>query len=81
MNIIRVGVDIAKSVFHVHGVDRYGKTVWQAKYARAKWLNALESQGAGRLSNRYRSLCISPSLGTRAEKLGYHVRLIPGSIR
>jgi transposase len=38
MNIIRVGVDIAKSVFHVHGVDRYGKTVWQAKYTRTKWL-------------------------------------------
>ena len=36
MNIIRVGVDIAKSVFHVHGVDRHGKIVWQAKYARAK---------------------------------------------
>jgi len=41
MNIIRVGVDIAKSVFHVHGVDRHDKTQWQGKYARQKWLDAL----------------------------------------
>ncbi len=41
MNIIRVGVDIAKSVFHVHGVDRHGKTQWQGKYSRQKWLDAL----------------------------------------
>ena len=31
MNIVRVGVDIAKSVFHFHGVDRYGKTGAVAK--------------------------------------------------
>jgi len=29
MNIIGVGVDITKSVFHVHGVERHGKTQWQ----------------------------------------------------
>ena len=32
MKIIRVGVDIAKSVFHCHGVDRFEKTQWQGKY-------------------------------------------------
>src|SRR5690554_4833725 len=43
-----------------------------------KMVKRTESQGAGRLSNRYRSVCISPSLGTRAcEKLCYHVRLVP----
>lgn len=41
MNVIRVGVDIAKSVFHVHGVDRHGQTQWQGKYSRSKWLDAL----------------------------------------
>jgi len=41
MNSIRVGVDIAKSVFHVHGVDRHGQTQWQGKYSRSKWLDAL----------------------------------------
>lgn len=41
MNISRVGVDIAKSVFHVHGVDRHEQTQWRGKYARNKWLDAI----------------------------------------
>ncbi len=41
MKITRVGVDIAKSVFHVHGVDRHGKVVWQGKFRRAQWVKAL----------------------------------------
>jgi len=27
MNIITVGIDIAKNIFAVHGVDQYGKAV------------------------------------------------------
>jgi len=41
MKITRVGVDIAKSVFHVHGVDGHGKTQWQAKLKRRQWVDAL----------------------------------------
>ncbi len=41
MKIIRVGVDISKSVFQVHGVDRAEKAVWQAKLKRASWLGTL----------------------------------------
>ena len=40
-NITRVGVDIAKSIFHVHGVDRFEKTQWKGKYSRTKWIEAL----------------------------------------
>jgi hypothetical protein len=29
MKIIRVGVDLAKNVFQVHGVDRCEKVVWR----------------------------------------------------
>lgn len=41
MNISRVGVDIAKSVFHVHGVDRHGRVQWRGQYSRHRWLDAL----------------------------------------
>src|SRR5476649_1705672 len=41
MKIIRVGVDLAKSVFQVHGVDRSEKVVWRKKLGRAEWLAAL----------------------------------------
>ena len=44
MTIIRVGVDIAKSVFHVHGADRQGTTWWQGKYSRIKWLDAISKK-------------------------------------
>ena len=44
MNITRVGVDIAKSVFHVHGVDRHDQVQWQGKYTRKKWLNAVSKR-------------------------------------
>ncbi len=41
MKIIRVGVDLAKNVFQVHGVDRHGKAVWRRRLTRDKWLKAL----------------------------------------
>jgi transposase len=34
MKIIRVGVDLAKNVFQVHGVDRNEKLVWRRKLNR-----------------------------------------------
>jgi len=43
MDIIRVGIDLAKSVFQVHGVDRSEKAVWwRRKLARAEWLDVLQ---------------------------------------
>ncbi|MGA9032186.1 MAG: IS110 family transposase [Sulfuricaulis sp.] len=41
MKIIRVGVDLAKNVFQVHGVDRHEKSVWRRKLNRAEWLKVL----------------------------------------
>ena len=41
MKIMRVGVDLAKNVFQVHGVDRNEKVVWQRKLNREEWLRVL----------------------------------------
>ena len=41
MKLSRAGVDIAKSVFHVHAVDNRDNPEWQAKLRRDKWLDAL----------------------------------------
>ena len=38
MKLMRVGVDLAKSVFHVPGVDRHEQVVWRRKLTRAHWL-------------------------------------------
>lgn len=39
--IARVGVDIAKSVFHVYGVDRHDRRLWERKLKRANWIQAI----------------------------------------
>ena len=44
MKITRAGVDIAKSVFHVHAVDRHDQLRWQAKLKRGQWLDALSER-------------------------------------
>ena len=41
MNISRVGVDLAKNVFQLHGVDRHGQTVLKRRLSRDKWINVL----------------------------------------
>jgi len=38
MNIKRIGIDLAKQVFQVHGVDGQEKAVLRQKLARAKML-------------------------------------------
>lgn len=41
MKITRVGVDLAKSVFQLHGVDRSEKDVWRRKLDRSSWIKVL----------------------------------------
>lgn len=41
MKLMRVGVDLAKNVFQVHGVDRQEKPVWCRRLSRKDWLKRL----------------------------------------
>ena len=41
MKLMRVGVDLAKTVFRVHGVDRSEKVAWRRKLTRGNWLKIL----------------------------------------
>lgn len=41
MKISRVGVDLAKQVFQLHGVDGRGKAVWKRQLSRDAWLRVL----------------------------------------
>lgn len=42
MKIIRVGVDLAKNVFQLHGVDSQEHVVWQKRLRRNTWLSELQ---------------------------------------
>ena len=41
MKISRVGVDLAKNIFQLHGVGRHGEAVWKRRLSRDKWLAVL----------------------------------------
>ena len=42
MKFTRVGVDLAKQVIQVHGVDRAERSVWCKRLRRDRWLRELE---------------------------------------
>ena len=41
MKISRIGVDLAKNVFQLHGVDRHDEVVWKRRLTRAKWMSVM----------------------------------------
>ena len=41
MKLSYVGVDLAKNVYQLHGVDRHGELVWKRRLRRGQWLQAL----------------------------------------
>ena len=41
MKLKRIGVDLAKNVFQVHGVDHREKAVWRKRLPRDRWLQAV----------------------------------------
>lgn len=41
MKIIRLGVDLAKDVFHVHGVDGNDQPIWRKQLKRKEWLRVV----------------------------------------
>lgn len=42
MKLTRVGVDLAKQVFQVHGVDRAERPIWCQRLKRVRWIGELE---------------------------------------
>ena len=63
---ITIGLDIAKSVFQVHGVDESGAVVVQRQVRRAQLLPFFR-QAAG-VPDRHRSLRHGAPLATRADQ-------------
>ena len=49
MKLTRVGVDLAKQVFQVHGVDRAERAAWCKRLKRSRWIADLERDGRARL--------------------------------
>jgi transposase len=41
MKISRIGVDLAKDVFQLHGVNSHDEVVWKRRLSRRKWLSTM----------------------------------------
>jgi len=74
MNVTTVGIDLAKNVFHLHGVDKRGKVVFRKRLSRRKLL--------GFVANLPRCLIGMEACGgahywaREIEALGHEVRLM-----
>ena len=59
MKLTRVGVDLAKHVFQVHGVDRAERPAWCKRLKRARWMPRISSvMSRSRLRKYIRTLLI-----------------------
>jgi len=74
--ITRIGVDIAKSVFHVHAVDRHGHTVWTAKLRRNKWVDEICKRAGPEAEIGMEACATSHHWARVFSARGYRVRLI-----
>ena len=77
MKLSRVGIDLAKNVYQLHGVDRFGKTIWKRRLKRHQWLKVLlDKTGPGCVIGM--EACASAHhWGRQLQSRGYTVKLIP----
>jgi transposase len=76
MEIMRVGVDLAKNVFQVHGVDRHEKAVWQHSLKRTRWLAELQRRVPPSAEIGMEACAGAHHWARELEKRGYRVKLI-----
>ena len=72
--ITTIGIDIAKNVFQLHGVDRSGNIVLRKALRRGQ---VPGSSHTSALPDRHGGLRNGASLGPHAMGFGHDVRLIP----
>ncbi len=73
--VITIGLDIAKHVFHAHGADERGRAVFSRKLSRAKLLAFFERQP--RCLVALEACAGAHHWGRELMRLGHDVRLIP----
>ena len=81
MKLSRIGVDLAKNVYQLHGVDRHGKTVWKRRLRRGQWLQALLDKTEPSLRDWYGSLHRRAPLGPGTAVSGLHRALDRAAVR
>jgi len=76
INVTRVGVDIAKNVFHVHATDRQGRCQWQKKLKREHWVESLCDKVPTSAVIGLEACSAAHHWGRELQRRGFTVRLI-----
>jgi transposase len=76
MEIKRVGVDLAKNVFQLHGVDRHEKPVWKKSLRRGQWLQELHRRVAPEAEIGMEACAGAHHWGRQLRERGYRVKLM-----
>jgi transposase len=76
MKLIRVGIDLAKNVFQVHGVDRSEKATWRRRLRREDWINVVRERAEPGCEIGMEACGGAHHWARALQKLGYKVKLI-----
>ena len=76
MKINRVGVDLSKNVFQVHGVDSKEHPVWRRRLSREKWLKTLLTKVEPGCEVGMEACGSAHHWGRELERRGFRVRLV-----
>ncbi len=77
MKLSRVGVDLAKNVYQLHGVDRSGKTVWKRRLKRHQWFKVLLDKAGPGCAIGMEACAGAHHWARLLQSRGYTVKLIP----
>jgi transposase len=77
MKLSRVGVDLAKNVYQLHGVDRTGKTMLKRRLKRHQWFKVLLDKTEPGCVIGMEACAGAHHWGRELQARGYTVKLIP----
>jgi len=77
MKLSRVGIDLAKNVYQLHGVDRSGKTILKRRLKRHQWLKVLLDKTDPGCVIGMEACSSAHHWGRQLQSRGYTVKLIP----
>lgn len=76
MKLSKVGIDLAKNIYQLHGVDRSGKTIWKRRLRRDRWLKVLLENMDPECEIGMEACAGAHHWGRELQSRGYTVRLI-----
>ena len=77
MPIRGVGIDLAKNVYQLHGVDRFSKTIWKRRLKRHQWFKVLLEKTEPGCVIGMEACASAHHWGRELQSRSYTVKLIP----